>query len=201
MSFFTRSSPWKKMLLITSLLFCVAGLWAERSKPDMLVHTLVPVLCIEGWVWLNRLIKRFIKTKQAEAIVTLVIHTAFAAAVSNNIAFFFTPWLVTMRSYEAATFFSGYGLFRWLSSMKEDKRALNLHLLVWIGSVTGGGVAINSHACALQMAWERNWLAIGLAAITLLVIHIANQFGDALHKEEENLPITSLSGEEVKGQT
>lgn len=199
MSFFAGSSPWKRTLLVTSLLFCVAGLWAERSKPEMLAHTLIPVLCIETWVWLNRLIKRFVKTKQAEMIVQVVIHSAFAAAVSNNIAFFFTPWLVTMRSYEAATFFSGYGLFRWLSSMKEDNRELNLHLLVWVGSVAGGGVAINSHACALQMAWERNWLAIGLAVITLLLIWIANRFGDSLSAQEKD-PQSPLNNEEVKGQ-
>jgi hypothetical protein len=185
------------MLLLVSLLLCVVGLWREKSNLDMLIHTLVPVLCIEGWVWLNRVIKRYVKTKQAEAIAIGVIHTAFAAAVSNNIAFFFTPWLVTMRSYEAATFFCGYGLFRFLSSLKEDGRKLNLHLLVWIGSVAGGGVAINSHACALQMAWERNGLAIHLAVIALIILWVANKYGDPLdEKEKEKVESSTIAIEE-----
>jgi hypothetical protein len=160
-------------VLLTGLRFL------ESKEPFMTVYVAVAVVVIEVWVAMARRLKAEARTTQAEAIADAVIHTAHASAVSNNIAYFVTPYLLTMNSYPTAIFFSGYGLFRYVSSMKEDGRELKLNLLKWFGSVAGGGVAINVASFALQMRSSRLVLGLCLMAVAIWLISKANRRGDA----------------------
>jgi hypothetical protein len=175
----------KKLLLILSAGICLKGLWAEIPHPEMLKFTLSTTVFVELWVALNGWLKGRAKTKEAELIAIYAMHTAFAVLVSNELAFVL-PYirdLLSMKSFQAAQFFAGYGFLRWLFSTKEDGRDLALKLLVWVGgSVAGGGVAINLNSASLQMSWSRDYLAFALAWVTLVAYFVAQKWGDPLPK-------------------
>jgi hypothetical protein len=177
----------KKGLLLASAGFAIKGLWEESSHPEMLKFTLVTVLVVELWVAFSAILARRAKTKQAKLIAQAAIATAFAVLVSNELAFIITPKLLTMKSYQAAQFFAGYGFFRWLFSTKDDGRKLKLNLLVWaMGTVAGGGVAINFNSAALQLSWARDYLGAALAVACFIGYLIAQKWGDSLDDEKSD---------------
>lgn len=183
-----RQFSWQKMSLLTaSFVFAGWGLWNASYHPNATKYILITVATVELWVALNAILDRRAKTQEAKQIAVAAKVTAFAVLVSNELAFMITPELLTMKSYEAAQFFAGYGFFRWLFSTNQDGRALAYSLLVWTtGTVAGGGVAINFNSAALQLSWERGALGGVLACVAMIGYLIAQKWGNSLNKDDQS---------------
>lgn len=176
-------STFKRTLLILSFLLGLGGLIAETFKPVMLIFTIMPLIVNEAWWYYNGKLKSKALTIEATKIAGDVQQGTHGSMVSNNLAFFVTPGLLTMRSYEGAVVLAGYGLFRWISSNKEDGLAFKCKLLVWLGNVFGCGAGINLSSCTLQMSWERAGLGCVLSLLARTCYWQANKIGEPLKKE------------------
>jgi hypothetical protein len=148
----------------------------------MLFCTLVPTLFNEWWWFRMGQKMQTARTKEARQIAHDVQQGTHGSMASNTLAFFFVPFLLHMKSYEAAIFLMGYGIFRKVASIEEDGVRFKLRLLTWVGNVAGGGAGINLGSTALQMSFWRAVIAFCMKPLASWCIRKANQLGEQIEQ-------------------